>query len=287
MVLDEFDSIADEKERNKFASLLKQLGDQSVNMKFIFTGIGNSLNDLLGAHQSAFRQLETVELLKLPWEARRKVVLTAIDAFGLSIDDNVNWRIAIISDGYPYYVHLIVEKMLWEAYSEEMEIQELGVELYQLGLRRAIQSINAELKKPYENAVLHRDPQYETIVWSTADGEDLYRSVKDMYESYKVVSRKADAVENMLLQSKFTEQIRKLKNKNYGEILEAVSNRQGWYTYKEKMLRGYVRMQAEANGVELSGEREAPRQRMHTPGNARTGNYGSRIPRGVKFDKGS
>lgn len=41
VVLDEFDTIAAVDERNKFASLLKHLGDQAVNLKFIFTGVGS------------------------------------------------------------------------------------------------------------------------------------------------------------------------------------------------------------------------------------------------------
>ena len=53
VVLDEFDTIPDPAERAKFASLLKQLGDQSVNIKFFITGIGTSCQELLGAHQSA------------------------------------------------------------------------------------------------------------------------------------------------------------------------------------------------------------------------------------------
>jgi len=64
-----------------------------------------------------------------------------------------------------------------------------------------------------------------------------------------------------------------------------VTNRPGWYTYTERMLRGYVRMQAEANGIELSGEREAPRQMMHVPANVRTGTHGPSIPRGVRQNK--
>lgn len=283
VVLDEFDTIKDLSERNKFAALLKQLGDQSVNMKFIFTGIGNSLEDLLGAHQSAFRQLETVELPRLGWDARREIVINAADAFGLSMNDDVNWRIAIVSDGFPYYVHLIMEKMLWEAFMEDDVTAELNWDHYHLGLRAAIQSINAELKRPYDQAVSHRDQQYENVVWSTADGEDLYRQLKDIYSAYRIVMQKRGFYDRILVQAKFNEHIRKLKGKNFGEILQQVTNRTGWYMYKEKMLRGYVRMQAEANGIELSGEKEVPRQKMHVPGNARTGSYGPSIPKGVSF----
>ena len=286
VVVDEFDAIGSVEERNKFASLLKQLGDQSVNLKFIFTGIGETLDELLGAHPSAFRQLETVQLFRLSWEGRREIVTSAAEAFGLSVDDNVSWRIAIVSDGFPYYVQLITEKMLWEAFADPVIVEQMGPQHYQLGLRKAIQSINAELKRPYERAVLHREQEFETVVWATADGEDLYRNLRDMHESYRVVFRKAEREGEPLPQTKFTEQVRKLKSKGFGEILQPVEKRPGWYTYKEKMLRGFVRMQAEANGIELSGEKEAPRQRMHVPGNARTGYRGSSIPKGVRVNVG-
>lgn len=282
VVVDEFDAIKDADERNKFASLLKQLGDQSVNLKFIFTGIGATLDDLLGAHPSAFRQLETVSLLRLSWEGRKEIVVRAAEAFGLEINDNTNWRIAIVSDGFPYYVQLITEKMLWESFNDPANVEQMGAEIYQLGLRRAIQSINAELKRPYEQAVIHRDPTYENVLWATADGENLHRNLKDMYESYRVVTRKKGPQEELLTSVKFSDCVRKLKSKGFGEILLSVDKRPGWYTYKEKMLRGYVRMQAEANGIELSGEKEAPRQKMHIPGNVKTGCHGPSIPKGVR-----
>ena len=283
VVLDEFDTIVELSERNKFAALLKLLGDQSVNLKFIFTGIGRTLDELLGAHQSAYRQLETVELFRLGWEARREIVVRAAEAFGLGVDDNMNWRIATVSDGYPYYVHLITEKMLWAAFSDERVIDSLDSVHYRLGLHAAIQSISAEMKKPYEQAVSYRDQNYENVVWSSADGDDLFRSLPDMYEAYQIIIRKRE-IDNELDRAKYNEYVRKLKKAPYGEILEQVKGRKGWYTYKEKMLRGYVRMQAEANGIQLAGEKLAPRQKIHVPGNARTGYYGPSIPRGVRDD---
>jgi hypothetical protein len=69
-----------------------------------------------------------------------------------------------------------------------------------------------------------------------------------------------------------------------GLILEPVAGRSGWYTYREKMLRGYVRMQAEAAGVELSGEPPAPKQIMHVA-NSRTGYRGSSSPPGVRENR--
>lgn len=286
VVIDEFDAIIDQAERNRFAGLLKMLGDQSVNLKFIFTGVGKSLDDLLGAHQSAFRQLETVQLFRLGWDARREIVDIACASMGVEVDKNVNYRIAIVSDGFPYYVHLIAEKMLWEAFTDQSEVEKVGFDHYHLGLRVAISSVTAELKKPYSKAVIHRDEIYQTIVWSTADGDNIDRPTKDMYESFKVIILKTENPQN-ITQAKFGEYIRKLKSAAFGEILLPIQGRSGWYTYKEKMLRGYIRMQAEANGIELYGEREAPRQKMHVAGNQRTGYRGPSIPKGVRLKNDS
>lgn len=283
VVIDEFDAIADPTERNKFASLLKQMGDRSVNLKFIFTGIGKSLDELLGAHQSSYRQLETVELPRLGWDARREIVQAAADAFGLELDNNVNWRIAMVSDGFPYYIHLITEKILWAAFSAEETVSEIGPAQFSYGLGDAILSTSAELKRPYEKAVVHH-PEMEDLVWATADHDDLTRSLGDIFQSYGVIVGKRGDGRLSLDRGKFSTQIRKLKGAAFGSVLVQEEGRPGWYSYKEKMLRGYVRMQAETNGVELTGERPIPKQSMHV-GNARNGYRGPSIPQGVRTGK--
>ena len=284
VVIDEFDTIADPIERNKFAALLKQMGDRSINLKFIFTGIGRSLDELLGAHQSAYRQLETVELPRLGWDARREIVRSAVESFGIGLNDDVNWRIAMVSDGYPYYIHLVTEKILWAAYSAEEPVEEIGWDLFNHGLTDAIMSTTAELKRPYENAVLHRSQEFEDIVWATADHDDLLRSTNDMYESYKVVVGKRRDGREMIDRGRFTTQLRKLKTSSYGAVLQKEEGRPGWYSYREKMLRGFARMQAQASGVELTGERAVPRQLMHI-GNVRIGYHGPSVPAGVRSGK--
>jgi len=280
VVIDEFDTIKAGEERGKFASLLKLMGDQSVHLKFIFTGIGQSLDELLGAHQSAHRQLLTHELPRLGWDGRREIVTAAVNEFGLSIDNDVNWRIAAVSDGYPYYVHLITEHMLWAAFFDSDTVTEVGWDHFHEGLRNAVQSINAELRKPYEKAVLHREAEFEDLVWSTADAEDLTRSLGDMYASYKVITGKRGVL-HPVDRDRYSSLLRKLKQPNYGGLLQQETARIGWYTYREKMLRGYVRMQAEANGLPLNGEREAPKQTMHVS-NARHGYHGPALPSGVR-----
>jgi len=285
VVIDEFDRMESEKERNLFADLLKQLGDKRIPIKFIFTGIAKTLDELLGAHQSAIRQLETIELPKLSWDARWAILLHASKEFEINVDRNIYIRISAVSDGYPYYVHLITEKLLWRVFDDEVIVTEVSKDHYHAALRDSIDSISAELKRPYELAANQSTGDYEEVLWSTADSEFLHRYLKDMYSSYVYVMKQ---IENKfpLEYDKYTARIRSLKNRSNGEILVS-ENRPGLYSYREKMLRGFVRIQAEAHGIELLGEeaKATEKQYMHTPSRASTGYHQSSIPEGVHFGK--
>jgi len=286
VVVDEFDRIKEPNERHLFGDLIKHLGDKEVPIKFIFTGVAKSLDDILGAHQSAIRQLETIELPKLSWDARWDIVLAATRAFDLEIDREIYLRIAAVSDGYPYYVHLITEKLLWRVYEDLQRIRQVTWDHYYDALRDAIDSINAELRRPYEMAVNQRSEDYEEVLWSTGDSEYLHRYLKDMYSSYEyVMKHRTDRPQ--LDYEKYASRIRNLRHKSCGEILVSDSTKAGLYSYREKMLRGYVRMQAEAHGILLIGEQSSQtlRPKVHVRASASRGYHGSSIPKGVHFGR--
>ena len=135
-------------------------------------------------------------------------------------------------------------------------------------------------------AVNQRSDDYEEILWSTADSEYLLRYLKDMYSSYEYVMKQRTG-RTALDYDKYCSRIRSLKGKSCGEILVPDSTKPGLYSYKEKMLRGYVRMQAEAHGVALIGEQASQQARptMHVPASASRGYYGPTIPQGVHFGR--
>lgn len=282
IVLDEFDRMADANERSMFADLVKHLGDKKINITFIFTGVGETLEALLGAHPSAIRQFETIELAKLSWTARWDIALQVVKAFELELEEDICIRIAAVSDGYPYYVHLITEKLLWRVYEDSEIITNITRDHYQNALKDAIQSINAELRRSYEVAVSHRNEEYEEILWATADSDYLDRNLKDMFSSYSYIMKKRIG-RNLLNYDDFTGIVRKLRAKSCGEILiPSKFQRRGWISFRENVLRGYVRMQAESNGIELVGEQpDIPRQIMHTSASAARGYFSSSIPKGV------
>jgi uncharacterized protein len=286
VVLDEFDRIQDLSTRHVFADLIKHLGDKKINLKFIFTGVSSSLYEILGAHQSAIRQLATIELQRLSWNARWDIACTVAHSFQLILPRDIYIRIAAVSDGFPYYVHLIMEKLMWRVWEHPDEVQTVEWEHYRGGLKDAIESINAELRRPYELAVTQRTDDYEEVLWSTADGELLLRYTNDMFASYEYIMKQRDGRQPLTL-DKFKARIRALRTPRTGEILVSEDARRGLYWYRETMLRGYVRMQAEANGVALVGNQDptVSRHEIHVPASARKGYRGSSVPPGVSLSR--
>ena len=286
VVLDEFDRIGMPSERHLFADLLKQLADKKVPITFMFTGVGRSLTELLGAHPSSIRQLETVELQKLSWDSRWDIATRAAEAFGLTLDEQVKVRLAAVSDGYPYYVHLITEKMLWRAFEAESSVSVIEPEIYLSGLRDAIEGVNAELKSHYDQAVTHQPEEFAEVLWAAADSDFVDRTQDDVFTSYGyVMEQRRELQRTALDRARFSAVMSKLKSKTCGPILMTTTvnglPKKGWVSFRENLLRGFVRMQAESSGVELLGLVEAapdPQGKTHYKPQRQ---YASMIPRGV------
>jgi uncharacterized protein len=252
IVVDEFERLKDDNERALFADLIKQTGDQSMPFKLIFCGVASSLSELLDTHHSCYRYLVTVELERLPAAARFEIANEAANAVGITIEPSSLGRISAISDGFPHYVHLITEKLLWEVFSDENTIAESRPTHYLQAIKAAVLDIEAKLKASYEKATQKyaESDQYEAVLWALADHHELSRRSADIFDVYSHLTRKYDI--QTLPRDRFTQRINALKRATHGSILKG--SRQGWYEFREPVMRGYVRLQAEALGVELGAD---------------------------------
>ena len=285
VVVDEVDRMSSAAELAKLSDLIKQLGDKRVAIKFIFTGVGTSLNEILGQHASSFRQLETVELPRLSWDGRWDISINALAKFGVKINRKTYIRIAAVSDGFPYYVHLITEKLLWILFESNEVKKEVSWGDYSLAIDHAIAGISAELARPYECAVSQRSRDYELVLWATAADEWQGASLAEMFHQYEDIVKQISPSENIqiLTYKKFCARVRNLLREDYGSILKK-GDKAGYYHYTEKMLRGYVRLQAEAHGIKIRGEDPVPNKRdfMKVPSRSR-GYYSSGPPKSLKL----
>jgi hypothetical protein len=246
-VIDEFERVKSGEERTLFADMIKQLGDQSINLKLIFCGVGASLNELLDAHHSCYRYLTVLELERLGYDGRFAIIDDAFEAFRVSIDETTRFRIAKISDGFPHFVHAICERLLWEVFVDPKECKRVDPQHYTDAINAAVTAIEPHLRQIYEHATRKYTDGYEEVLWAVADDKELSRRSTDIFNSYLRIMRLRDKAE--LPRDKFNQKMNSLKKASAGEILKG--SRAGWYEFSENIVRGYVRLRAAQQGIEL------------------------------------
>jgi hypothetical protein len=248
VVIDEFDQISNNAERSSFADFIKQIGDQRLGVRFIFCGVAQSLEKLLGAHQSCYRYIEGIELPQLSWDARLAIIDSAASAFDVKVGNHPRYRIAAISDGFPHYVHLVSEKLFWAMFGDPHVRLEPTQEHYHNAVNAAVLAIEQYLKAAYDAATMKATDDYEDVLWAMADHPELIRSIDSIYDSYlRIVGHLG---EDSIDRNSFVGRLQSLKSDSCGRIL--ASNRRTFYHFRENILRGYVRLRAEDHGLELA-----------------------------------
>jgi archaellum biogenesis ATPase FlaH len=248
IVVDEFDQVSTDSERTNFADFIKQIGDQQLGLRFIFCGVAESLEKLLGAHKSCYRYVEGVEVTQLSWDAREAIIDSAADALKVKVGQHPRYRIAAISDGFPHYVHLVGEKLFWAMFRDPHPRLEPNQEHYHEAVNAAVLAIEQYLKAAYDAATMKATSEYEDVLWAFADHPELIRSIDSIFESYIDIMRKLE--ESPMDRNEFVGHLQTLKSSSCGSIL--VSNRRTFYRFRENILRGYVRLRAEDQGLELA-----------------------------------
>jgi uncharacterized protein len=250
IIIDEFDQISEIEARRTVANFFKAVSDQEVPLRFIICGIGDSLDAMIGEHMSTGRLLAPLKLEPISVTARGEIILAAAKEMGVKIDRETLIRSATISDGFPYYVHLIGEHLFWQMYDDEQDVLISTPHHFDAALKAASEMAEPNLKHTYERATLKYKTDYEEVLWSVADDSLLQRQVTEIYEkSYLRLMERPG--KKPMSKKTFTNRIAALCDSQTG-VLEAKGN--GWYQFKESRLRGYVRLVAERADVQLDSE---------------------------------
>jgi archaellum biogenesis ATPase FlaH len=252
IIFDEFDQITENDQRKMCADVIKQVSDQGLNVRFILCGIGTSMEDLIGVHLSTARYLLPIELERLSHDARWEIIKTAAGAMNVIVSDNHLMRIGQISDGFPYYVHLIGEQLLWNMFDDPNPVGHCMQSHFKEGVNSAVREAEAALKSIYDNAVQKYSDDYEEVLWALADLHSLRRQTTDVYEKSYLTIMENRHERKKLTKPQFSSRLNSLKTPRHGEII--VGKGAGWYEFKENIVRGYVRLRAEDHGVHLGNE---------------------------------
>ena len=266
VVIDEMDRTINPDFHKGFADLLKRIHDRRVSIRFIMCGVGKNLDAIIGSHLSASRAIAPFEISRISHDARWQIVEHAANKLGFAVGREHIIRMSQISDGYPYYVHLIAQFLFWEIFDHREESTSSSSEDFQNAVAKALEKSEAPLRRAYNFAIQKttNSTDYEEALWAVAEGTYFERQIKDIYEkSYLNIfeqrrsqipftKREGDFTKESLDISAFRRRLYSLCSAKHGSILEKKPN--SWYAFKENVIRGYVRLAAQRRDIILGAD---------------------------------
>src|SRR5574340_245610 len=184
LIIDEADSISDSKVKKKIAELMKQLSDADSPFKILVVGISDTGQKLVAGHKSIERCLGEVKLARLGDAELPQIIelgQNIIVGHKIKFDGSVISSIVNISNGYPYFTHLLALKCCEEAIaSGKVSIRSDDLSRATIS---AAESAEAALQGTYQYAIrsasIHGD-LYRVILLAAARMTKHEFSAKDL-----------------------------------------------------------------------------------------------------------
>lgn len=105
VVLDEYDRVDDDEALSLMADTIKALSDHLVQTKVVLVGVSDSIEDLIGEHESVKRAIEEVQMPRmLPGEIR-DIVTRGFALVKMTVQPQALTRIVKLAEGLPTYAH--------------------------------------------------------------------------------------------------------------------------------------------------------------------------------------
>jgi len=252
IVLDEVDRLSSDQDRLNLAELITNVSAIISDMRFILCGIGADVDAIIGSHLSTGRMFESIDLPKLKHNDLWKIISRVADKVNVTIDQGYYYRIGIISDGFPAFVHLIGECLFWAMHDSEYDVSHCERGHFDLALKDALTKAEPALRTMYQMATekTKNTLEYEEALWSLADRAATRRQLQDIYEtSYRRIVAQRDHT-RQLTKHQLNHRLLRLREESHASVVKGYGS--GWFSFRENVMRGYVRLKAESEGIELA-----------------------------------
>lgn len=155
VVLDEFDRIKDDKTKLFLAEVIKTLSNYNVGLKFIFCGVANAAEELLGAHASLDRNLRGIKIPHMTDLELRKIIDDGLECLHLSFDERLKNAVVGLSSGLPYFTHLLCEELAVQGTASSFK--KLTIADLKSAVNAAFSNIPRRILGKYEEAISSKE----------------------------------------------------------------------------------------------------------------------------------
>lgn len=239
-IFDEFDNINNERTRSAFADLIKSLSDNNVNTTVVLIGIADSIENLIGNHQSLERCLKQVKMPRMKSEEGEEIIINGLRKLEIKIERKIIDKIIEFSSGFPHYIHLLCKYGAKEMIKNNKD--NFSDAYLTIAIREGIENTSEQLRISFRKAILSSNSsnKWRDLIYACANCDlDEFNAftISDVVCQYNSIT-KGKTKNNDLNYN-----LNKLTTEDRGEILtklgKGMSTR---YCFKNPMMRAFVKL---------------------------------------------
>ncbi|MCD4685122.1 MAG: ATP-binding protein, partial [Anaerolineae bacterium] len=170
IILDDFDCVKDEKTREDFAALIKNLSDAEAEATLMLVGVAENIEKLIDANGAAVRNLVgSIAVPRLTDDQIRAIATTGFGALRFQYEPPLIDQIVYYSANYPFFTHWLCEGLV-NAYKAQVEQKRrtdwtLRVSDMEAAIEQTLDDIPDSVKQAYEGGP--RQKKYVRLVQYT------------------------------------------------------------------------------------------------------------------------
>jgi len=241
-IIDELDRISDPKVMTMMADTIKTLSDNAIRTTLILVGVADSVDQLIGEHQSIERALKQVVMPRMSKAELLEIVDKGLSkCAGITVDATARERMADYAQGLPFYTHMLArESALCAVMSGRTNITMKDLEG---GIKEAVDTHGETNLTTYNNAVTApRGKYFKPVLLACALAE---KDEKGFFYSTNVVAPLEIITGKRLSIPAFSQHLKDFATSR-GPILEREGRR---YRFLKPLMGPYVILRGLADGL--------------------------------------
>ncbi len=239
-VFDEFDTIENANVVAEMADTIKSLSDNAPHVTVMVVGVGSTIIDLIGEHESISRCLRQVRLPRMSDGELREILHHGSEHLSLSMVPATEREIVRFSQGFPHFTHLIGKHACRACLEDETD--KVGAGELRRSISASVDRVDESVRNAYQRATMTSkdSDSFRSVVWACSDApEDEHASFKatEIAAAYSRLTGKPT------ISNSIAYYIGKLCTDERGKLLEKIGESKNVrYRFRNPLLRAYIQL---------------------------------------------
>lgn len=247
VVFDEFDRLQNRTTTVMMADLIKSLSDHGVDATIMLIGVADSVDVLIGEHQSVERALVQVRLPRMSRSEIEQIVTKGLAKLGLQVEPEALSELSTLSQGLPYVTHLLALHTC-RAALQRRDVK-IGMGDVQTGVGHSLGQWQQSVITTYHSATHSHQPDniFKEVLAAcalAAQDETGYFTAAAVRHPLRIITGKNYDIPN------FARHLNEFTKTERGAILQRTGEtRRVRYRFDSPLVKPYIIMRSVADGL--------------------------------------